>query len=63
MQQTEKNKPILASGIQKATKKLKHINCFGFKVALFYEQMEGLAAGWQKASLTTGHSLGDYGFL
>jgi hypothetical protein len=32
-------------------------------VGLFYEQMEGLAAGWEKAAVNTGHSMGTYGFM
>jgi hypothetical protein len=30
---------------------------------LFYEQMEGMATGWEKAAMNTGHSMGNYGFM
>jgi len=49
--------------VNKMCGKLRNTSPFWHQVALFYEQMEGLAVGWQKASLTTGHSMGDYGFL
>jgi len=49
--------------VNKMCGKLRNTSPFWHHVALFYEQMEGLAAGWQKASLATGHSMGDYGFL
>ena len=33
------------------------------QVALFYEQMEGMSLGWLEAAKSTGHSMGNYGFM
>ena len=36
---------------------------YALQVGLFYEQMEGMAGGWEKAAAVTGHSMGNYGLM
>jgi len=40
-----------------------HFNLYCGQVGLFYEQLEGMASGWDKAAETTSHSMGNYGLM
>nr|CAH0106100.1 unnamed protein product [Daphnia galeata] len=49
--------------VNKMYTKLRNTSPFWHQVGLFYEQMEGMATGWEKAAMNTGHSMGNYGLM